>query len=400
MIQLFDTHRLSYRNAKLRAWALADKTRRVNFQDYSSEDDTWTSVGTDVITDESGYLFYADGTQKIECLGVEEAAIVDVSLDGGQSYLIQFVIHADHDPTALKADDIYGLTFTNANGVDEVYNPILGPSRLPDYLRRSEYSQGDWREQTVITHAEDIDSTAIPLSNFTHLILVAGGRLNGTGVLTFSLPDNKALRAGQVITIRSWHNISVKFNTVDSPNELYKLRKDAVYILHNNIAKNKLILTDVSTVSYEWSSRNFVPSYSSHDNYIWESVPVCKNRIHETIVYFLALSNNDIAAAAGHINDIHLKVQLSPFKYDTVPLIIRNLFTYNIGASIQVKIWLDFYDGDRYLGLRAAVFDETMAVWSANTSWALHIKYVDNVTSVDQNKLLIVNDTVVEVQTE
>lgn len=399
MIQLFDTHRLSYRNAKLRAWALADKTRRVNFQDYSSKDDTWTSVGTDVITDESGYLFYADGTQKIECLGVEEAAIVDVSLDGGQSYLIQFVIHAYHDPTALKADDIYGLTFTNNNGVDEVYNPILGPSRLPDYLRRSEYSKGDWREQTVITHVNDIDGAAIPLSNFTHLILVADGRPNGAGVLTFSLPDNKALRAGQVITIRSWHNISVKFNTVDSPSELYKLRKDAVYILHNNIAKNKLMLTDISAMSYEWSTRNFVPSYSYRDNYIWESVPVCNNEIHETIVYFLALSNNDIAAAAGHINDIHLKVQLSPFKYDTVPLIIRNLFTYDIGASIQVRIWLYFYDKNRYLGLRAAVFDKTKSIWQADDSWALHIKYVDNVASDENKQLLIVNDTVVELET-
>lgn len=248
MIQLFDTHRLSYRNAKLRAWALADKTRRVNFQDYSSEDNTWTSVGTDVITDESGYLFYANGTQKIECLGVEEAAIVDVSLDGGQSYLIQFVIHADHDPTALRVDNIYGLTFKNDNGVDEVYNPVLGPSQLPDYLRRSEYSQGDWREQTVITHVDDIDGAAIPLSNFTHLILIAGGRSNGTGVLTFALPSNNALRPGQVITIRSWHNITVKFNTTDTPNESYKLRDGDVYILHNNIAKNKLVLTNVTAM--------------------------------------------------------------------------------------------------------------------------------------------------------
>lgn len=248
MIQLFDTHRLSYRNAKLRAWALADKTRRVNFQDYSSEDDEWTSIGTDVITDESGYLFYANGTQKVECLGVEEAAIVDVSLDGGLSYLIQFVIHADHDPSALRADNIYGLTFTNDNGVPEVYNPITGPKQLPDYIRRSEYSQGDWREQTVITRVDDIDGATIPLSDFTHLILIAGGKADGSGVLTFSLPDNNALRAGQVITIRSWWNISVRFNTVSTPGDLYKLRDGDTYILHNNIAKNKLILANATSM--------------------------------------------------------------------------------------------------------------------------------------------------------
>lgn len=249
MIQLFDTHRLSYRNAKLRAWALADKTRRVNFQDYSSEDDEWTSVGTDVITDESGYLFYANGTQKIECLGVEEAAIVDVSLDGGQSYLIQFVIHADHDPTALRADDIYGLTFTNDNGVDEVYNPTLGPSRLPDYLRRSEYSQGDWREQTIITQSDDIDGSAITITDYTHLIIIKAGRADGSGLLTFTLPDNRALRNGQVITIYSRQDIGLSFNTVDSPSEQYKVQTNHVYVLNNNVAKNKLILTDVTATN-------------------------------------------------------------------------------------------------------------------------------------------------------
>jgi hypothetical protein len=248
MIQLFDTHRLSYRNAKLRAWDLATRTQRVTFQNYDSTDEhpQWQSIGADVITDESGYLFSADGTQKIECLGVEEAAIVDVSLDGGNSYLIQFVIQPDHDPAALSADDIYGLTYRNSNGEPETYNPVDGPKTLPDYLLKSEYSQGDWREQTIITKATDINGSPIVITNFTHLILITSGSSSDGALITFELPSDKALRNGQVITIYSGFDIDVSFKTVDSPTQRYRLLSNHVYVLHNNRSKNKLILTNIT----------------------------------------------------------------------------------------------------------------------------------------------------------
>lgn len=267
MIQLFDTHRLSYRNAKLRAWALADKTRRVNFQDYSSEDDEWTSIGTDVITDESGYLFYANGTQKIECLGVEEAAIVDVSLDGGQSYLIQFIIHADHDPSALHANNIYGLTYTNSSGNSETYNPIDSPKTLPDYLLRSEYTQGDWREQTIITRLDDINGPAITISNFTHLILIWAHR-DSSDVLTFNLPSDKALRAGQVIHIYAGYSSKLKFNTVSTPSQEYPVIEGHIYVLHNNGGLNKLLLTDITAATLKCKSLTTPVSVSTEGHTI------------------------------------------------------------------------------------------------------------------------------------
>lgn len=330
MIQLFDTHRLSYRNAKLRAWALADKTRRVNFQDYSSEDNEWTSIGTDVITDESGYLFYADGTQKIECLGVEEAAIVDVSLDGGQSYLIQFIIYADHDPSALHAGNIYGLTYTNSSGNSETYNPADGPKTLPNYLLRSEYTQGDWREQTIITRLSDINGSAITISDFTHLILIWAHR-DSSDVLTFNLPNNKALRAGQVIHIYAGFDSKLKFNTVSTPSQEYPVVEGHIYALHNNGGLNKLLLTDITggigyrKMTYHLTATNpgniQISAPASADNLIYVDidaydarndiatftvyVPMPDNHICDVVVRLRNYSGDfDIRLAVGTIGSI------------------------------------------------------------------------------------------------
>lgn len=244
MIQLFDTHRLSYRNAKLRAWALADKTRRVNFQDYSSEDDQWTSIGTDVITDVSGYLFYADGTQKVECLGVEEASIVDISVDGGLSYPIQFVMQASNDQTALHTSDIYGLTYKDENGQDAEYNPVTGPAVLPEYLLKADYAPGRWAEGTLVLQ----DEPAVAIGVWTHLILVSPEPL---AAYTLTLPklsslNHPILRTAQIITIYAQASTVIIID-----NKYYNIKKYHTYIIHNNAAESGIIVRDISNPNYQ-----------------------------------------------------------------------------------------------------------------------------------------------------
>jgi hypothetical protein len=333
MIQLFDTHRLSYRNAKLRAWALADKTCRVNFQDYSSEDDEWIDIGTDVITDESGYLFYANGTQKIECLGVAEAAIVDVSLDGGQSYLIQFVIQPDHDPSALHAADIYGLTYKNADGNDETYNPAEGPKTLPEYVLKKDYSKGDWREGTIITGAADVNGSPIAMNYFTHLILVNSGDTGDN--ITFELPDNKLLRNGQVVVIYSYHDVNLRFKTPASPYQQYTVQTGRIYLLHNNANKTRVVLNDVT------------------DDSQWH------------VQYSMSL-----ATAAGATKDIQIDALPDHCKYAEINIDATNLaagvttFALYVPISIynscDIYVKLTGYDGTYNIELRPG----TISVWS------------------------------------
>lgn len=387
MIQLFDTHRLSYRNAKLRAWALADKTRRVNFQDYSSEDDEWNDVGTDVITDESGYLFYADGTQKIECLGVAEAAIVDVSLDGGLSYLIQFVIHADHDPSALTQDDIHPLMYWNENGVQAQYNPLTAGTALPDYLLKTEYSRGDWAEGTIIVPNGKSDYI---MNDWTHLIIITDSTQ-----AVFKLPLSTKLRSGQVVTIYTLVDYTLLMAGVGGS---HSLKAGHVYLMFNtfDLSPAGPSVVDV-TAMYEppaLSTLLYTPALNSDGNHIWTATSIAANKTKQELVYGL-----DIPAGAvtGHINDINIKAVQAPFEYDEIPVTIYNINARSEQAGLEIKIWLNLYsDTGNYLG-KAPIYDATKQSWTADTYYkVLRIQYRPGTNTVPAH--LIVDDNFVEIE--
>lgn len=396
MIQLFDTHRLFYRNAKLRAWDLATRSTRVNFQDYSSENGQWVDVGTDVITDESGYLFYANGTQKIECLGVAEAAIVDVSLDGGHSYLIQFVIQPDHDPSALHAEDIYGLSYTDENGNPATYNPAQGPKQLPDYLRRSEFSKGDWREGTILTEESDIDGAAIAVSKFAHLILIGAGRDDGSGVITFDLPEDRTFRAGQVVTIHSYYDITVKFNTRASSQ--FQLESDHTYIVHNYRNNHRVTLIDVTRWSaaeitalttVPWAAMSYSPNWHDDGGYSWTATSIANNRIKEAI---RLVFDAPAGIVSTHVNDITLKLRIDPFKIDRLPIIIYNTTAITAGAgTIELKFWVEVYDSANNKIGEFQLYNNSRAAWNANE--VLAIVYVQILQQDGWPTFAIVNST-------
>jgi hypothetical protein len=238
MIQLFDTHRLPYRNAKLRAWDLATKTQRINFQNYGSQDTQWTDIGSEVMTDESGYLFYGNGAHKVECLGVAAAAIVEVSVDGGHSYLIQFVIHPDHDPTALHTDDISSLTFRNNSGTYTTYNPLTGNKQLPDYLRRDEYQNARWAEGRLVLQDDPVETVSI----WTHIILIS----TSPSVSTFHLtlpetgPFGPRLRNGQCIFIHAQSDVTILI-----ADQSLTIQQNKNYMLHNNVGNTRAQLTEL-----------------------------------------------------------------------------------------------------------------------------------------------------------
>lgn len=188
-MQVFDTHRLSYRSAKLRAWSNIAKTTPVTFYDVTDPgSNTETAIGTEVVTDSSGYLFYANGTTKVNCLVVRDPCIVEVSLDGGMSWLIQWITKGD-TVVPLTADDIFALTYYDDQHNLAQYNPVLGPTQLPDYLRRNEFTEGTWAEGEI-----DVDDDSFEINNWTHTIKIQNGadaNISVTGTL----------RAAQIITI-------------------------------------------------------------------------------------------------------------------------------------------------------------------------------------------------------
>lgn len=189
MIQVFDTHRLSYRNAKLRAFALSDQTRRLDFYNIG-EDGQETNIGNEVVTNDAGYLFYGTGTQKVSCLSVTEAAIVKVALDGNDFSQIQWLIHPDYDPAALH--NVGTLSFIDENGVTRTYDPADGNSlELPDYALRTQVQGGQWAEEQIQVGPDDSE---IPISSWTKTVAIANDAPD-------SLTLGAAPRQGQTIFI-------------------------------------------------------------------------------------------------------------------------------------------------------------------------------------------------------
>lgn len=188
-MQVFDTHRLPYRNAKLRAWANIAKTTPVKFYDVTDPtDNTETEIGTEVVTDEVGYLFYGNGTTKVNGLIVHDACIMEVSLDNGMSWPIQWILQGDGTQPITVAD-IKSLSYYDDQHNLTQYNPALGASQLPDYLRRAEFTPGIWAEGEI-----SVDDDAFEINQWTHSIKIQAGA-NATIAVTGSL------RAGQIITI-------------------------------------------------------------------------------------------------------------------------------------------------------------------------------------------------------
>jgi hypothetical protein len=196
------------------------------------------------VTDESGYLFYGNGAHKVECLGVAAAAIVEVSVDGGLSYPIQFVMQASNDQTALHTSDIYGLTYKDENGQDAEYNPAAGPAALPEYLLKADYAPGRWAEGTLVLQ----DEAAVVVGVWTHLILVSPEPL---AAYALTLPKRSSLnhpilRAAQIITIYAQASTVIIIG-----NKYYNIEKYHTYTIHNNVSETSIIVRDISNPNYQ-----------------------------------------------------------------------------------------------------------------------------------------------------
>lgn len=202
MIELFDTHRLPYKNAVLRAWSDNLKTVALNFFDIPVINGSPISVGDRIRTNEAGYVFNADGTQAIHSLMLAEDAIIEVSLDNGQSWPIQFNIYdfvASTVNTAMAS--LKSLTYHTKTGT-ETFNPRFANKELPEYAFKSDFAQGEWGESEIYVDNND----PFEITRWTHYIQL----VTGASDVTIS----GKLRAGQYILFRAGVNCTVRYRGI------------------------------------------------------------------------------------------------------------------------------------------------------------------------------------------
>lgn len=218
MVNVFDTHRLLYRNAVLRAYDAANPTTRIDF--FNGD----VNIGNEVYTNENGYLFYeAGGRQPIENLNVDGSAIIKVSLDGGNNFSITWQVD-DKTSQYVEESDVHDMTYRGSDNTRKTWHPLQADCALPDYLLKSEYHDGIWGEQEI---AIGSGMGSILLTEWTHIITILAAAPNA---IAFT---NVRLRAGQVITINANKDCTLNLVVGHGPGVNHSVYKDHTYLLFN-----------------------------------------------------------------------------------------------------------------------------------------------------------------------
>lgn len=218
MVNAFDTHRMLYRNAVLIAYDVDNPTTRINFFDGNVD------IGTEVYTNENGYLFYeSNGRQPVECLNVDGNAIIKVSLDGGNNFDITWRVY-DDSSRYVEETDIHDMTYRGADSTRKTWHPLQANCDLPDYLLKAEYRSGLWAEQEM---AIGTGTALITAENWTHIITITNDAPDTIAI------TNGRLRAGQVITIIPKKTCTLSIITGPGGPVNHEVSKDKVYLLFN-----------------------------------------------------------------------------------------------------------------------------------------------------------------------
>lgn len=137
MIDILDTARLLYKNAILRAFVYGEETTRQNF--FSADG---TDLGDTLKTNAQGYIIYGDNSTRANGYFVKSNAIIEVSLDNGVSYPIQWLA-VGHDVVVNDGQLLNkaGTKVWSANSADNYklnYNDLIN---TPSFSSWSESEQ-------------------------------------------------------------------------------------------------------------------------------------------------------------------------------------------------------------------------------------------------------------------
>lgn len=202
-----DTHRLMYRNARIRALDLSDRTSQLNFYNITEANPDGDDIGNIVYTDPNGYLFYGNNTQPISCLAVKQSAIIQVDLHDTNAWNIEWIVEVATDSQYVTIGQIGKVYDHNGN---LLWNPVGNDWQIPDWVQRSEIGQGEWAEGQMNVDGDSPET--LDITKWTHTIIFRNGHADVHALSDF------IGRYGQAIALVNVSNTSVTINGVNIPN--------------------------------------------------------------------------------------------------------------------------------------------------------------------------------------
>jgi hypothetical protein len=336
MINVFDTHRLLYRNAQLRAFKQSAPTVPLNFLNYDGAD-----IGNIVYTDENGYISYSSNMYTVTELLVNEPAIIQVSLDGGHNWPIQWIV-SNNVSQAVERDDIGSLDYYDGDGNVQTWNPLSGNAALPDYVRRDEFDPDNkWQETNLIFPDNGSATVCLVADKWTSVVSIPFDITANTCWLNVS-----DCRVGQKIVVLAYKNVTFKLDGSIHDSVQLPVNKVAVIGISETEAHVPRaligVINGITAADAEILIKNLIkteagPSRTQTDAYhgvLAESNQTVTCGIAPDVgVYYISLTNTDDGISGVNI------VIPNPTHVGVCNIIIdMDYATYHSGNSNSIKL--------------------------------------------------------------
>lgn len=165
-----DTHRLMYRNARIRAFDLSDRTTAIPFYNVTDQILPDEDIGYEVRTDAAGYVYYGTNAQPVQCLAVAKSAIIQVDLTGSGAWDIEWVLRMESEDEYLKVSDIHKVFYADGS---LAWDPLAENWQMPDFALKSDIGRGEWAEgEMIVTEDTPFD---LNIDKWTHVVTFRNG---------------------------------------------------------------------------------------------------------------------------------------------------------------------------------------------------------------------------------
>ena len=316
--QVLDTHRLMYRNARLRAISLSDRTTPIQFLNITDED-TVAEIGNIVYTDGCGYVFYGANHRRVSCLAVGESAIIQVDLHDNNNWNdIEWIVRVQDDDQFVRVGDIGKVIDKNGN---LLWNPLAGDwSPFPDFMRRDEFNESEWAEgEMTVT---ETTPKQLNVDKWTHTIVVRPGHANEYEI---SIANG---RAGQCIAIVNVSDVPVTITETHSGGSSSQtISAKGVIVAVRSLTANQWVLRSFDEGESTPGTRNFLWQILSTSGYnTWISAAQAK----------INNSNGTIARGEDDVGDLPPRsIVLTSQNNVLYPMSTDGLIVPILGSSIR-----------------------------------------------------------------